>query len=169
MNLIVYAEASAGTYPGHMVVGQVRAEGDSSFFGFRFDPADLPEEHRSIEKWRGYLSDHAVPGIIVDESLYVEQLLLANRGDYFEKRAACEIEIRSRIPAEEKWYPYAWYSFNPDDPHLKMQPCFNCVKWAIMVGNGLVKGFLPEVHQGRVTSVLKHLVERSRGPLEESS
>jgi hypothetical protein len=52
--LIVYAEASDGAYPGHMVIGQESETGEVRFYGFRFDPVDLPEEYRTPEKWRNY-------------------------------------------------------------------------------------------------------------------
>jgi hypothetical protein len=160
MSLVVYAESSAGTYPGQMVAGEENAEGGVRYFGFRFDPADLPEPFRDQKRWRDYLLVHAVPGQIVDETDYVARLLLAADGDYFEKRADCEIPIETQLPARENWRPHAWCSFNPDDPHLDHQPCYNCDTWAIMIANKLVEGFLPQVHQGRLMSILKHMNRR---------
>jgi len=160
MSLVVYAEASAGAYPGHMVVGEEQPDGDARYFGFRFDPADLPEEFRAQKRWRDYLLAHAIPGQIVDETNYVARLLFTVDRGYFEKRADCNISIESRLPPRESWKPHAWYSFNPDDPHSEHQPCYNCVTWAIMIANSIVDGFLPHVHQGRLMSILQHLSRR---------
>src|SRR5712692_10495852 len=75
MSIVVYAEASAGTNPGHMVIGQEPIGGVPGYFGYRFDPADLPEEYRLPEQWRNYLFDNAIRGKIVDETAYVSHLL----------------------------------------------------------------------------------------------
>ena len=160
MSIVVYAEARAGTNPGHMVVGQEPTEGASSYFGFRFDPADLPDEFRPAEKWRDYLFGHAIPGKIVDETNYVSHLLRISARTYYEKRAECDIPIESQLPPRQDWEPHAWYSFNPDDPHNGRQPCYNCVKWAIIIANGLVEGFLPVIRQGRLKRVLAYLQKR---------
>jgi hypothetical protein len=145
-----------------MVVGDEPAGGTPSFFGFRFDPADLPEEYRPPERWREYLYGHAIPGQIVDESAYVKYLLRAGGRTLYEKRADCPDLVVSRLPPPDEWTPHGWYSFNPDDPHPGRQPCFNCVKWAIMIANGLVPDFLPEVPQGRLMLILAHLRKRVR-------
>jgi len=160
MILVVYAESSAGTYPGHMVVGEEFSDGDAGYFGFRFDPADLPEEFRAQKRWRDYLLLHAVPGQIVDETDYVARLLVTADRDFFGKRANCDSSIQTLLPPRENWKPHAWYSFNPDDPHSDYQPCYNCVTWAIMIANSLVEGFLTQVHQGRLLSVLRQLKKR---------
>lgn len=160
MSLVVYAEASARTHPGHMVVGEESVGGSPAFFGFRFDPADLPTDYRPSEKWREYLYAHAVPGQIVDETTYVAHLLGRAGRTYYEKRADCDLSIESRLPPRDDWVPHGWYSFNPDDPHPGRQPCFNCVRWAIMIANGLVPDFLPEVPQGRLMAILTHLHKR---------
>jgi hypothetical protein len=178
MNLVVYAEASSETYPGHMVVGQepsrgqdvnkTASEGQSCYFGYRFDPADLPESHRKPEKWRDYLFKHAVPGSIVDETAYVSYLIRVCRRTYHEKRAECIILIESQLPPRQKWAPHAWYSFSPDAtnlerepcPHLDGQPCYNCVKWAILISNCIVEGFLTPVEDGRLKRVLTQLVKK---------
>jgi hypothetical protein len=159
MSIVVYAEASAGTYPGHMVVGQEPIGGVPGYFGYRFDPAYLPKEYRPQEQWRNYLLDHAIPGKIVDETAYVSHLLLLGESAriYYEKRAECDIPIESRLPSRDDWEPHAWYSFNPDNPHPDRQPCYNCVKWAIIIANSLVEGFLVPVHQGRLKRLLEQL------------
>jgi hypothetical protein len=161
MSIVVYAEASAGTNPGHMVVGQEPSGGTPSYFGFRFDPVDLPIEFRPAEKWPIYLLENAVPGRIVDETEYVGYLIGLSARIYYEKRAECDIPIESRLPARTEWELHAWYSFNPDNPHTERQPCYNCVKWAIMIANSCVEGFLPQVHQGRLKRALKYLQRRS--------
>src|SRR5262249_9525327 len=106
MSIVVYAEESAGTYPGHMVVGEEPPGGVPAYFGFRFDPADLPAEYRRPEQWRAYLLAHAVPGKIVDETRYVENLLRLGARTYYEKRAACEIPIESGLPPRHQWEPH---------------------------------------------------------------
>lgn len=161
MSIVVYAEASAGTNPGHMVVGQEPTGGAPCYVGYRFDPADLPEESRPPEMWRDYLFSHAIPGKIVDETDYVGHLLKVSARTYCEKRAECDIAIESRLPPRQEWEPHAWYSFNPDDPHPGRQPCYNCIKWAIIIANSLVEGFLVPVHQGRLKRVLEQLQKRS--------
>jgi hypothetical protein len=160
MSLVVYAEASTRTHPGHMVVGEEAAGRLPSFFGYRFDPADLPAEYRSFAKWREYLYSHAVPGQIVDESDYVIRLLGIDGRTYFERRAAESEPLETFLPPRDEWVPHGWYSFNPDDEHVGHQPCFNCVKWAIMTADKVVPGFLPAVPQGRLVLALKHLQRR---------
>lgn len=143
-----------------MVVGQEPTGAAPRYFGYRFDPADLPEEYRQQQKWQDYLLSNAVPGMIVDETDYVAYLFLVSARTYYEKRAECDMPIETRLPPSEEWHPHAWYSFNPDDPHPAQQPCYNCVKWAIMIANSLVEGFLPSVPQGRLMLVLEHLQKR---------
>jgi hypothetical protein len=143
-----------------MVVGEEPAAGSPRYAGYRFDPADLPNEYRAQERWREYLFRHAVPGRIVDETAYVRHLLAAGARDYYEKRAECGTPLESRLPPPEQRNPHAWYSFNPDDPRPGQEPCYNCVKWAIEVANGLVASFLPPVPQGRLKRALEHLEKR---------
>src|SRR5260370_37805577 len=160
MSLVVYAEASAGSYPGHMVIGQEPAGRGARYFGFRFDPADLPDECRPQDQWRKFLLPHAVPGKIVHETAYVAHLLQADARTYYEKRANCDTPIASRLPPRNEWQPHAWYSFRPDDSRPGQEPCYNCVKWAIIVANSLVAGFLVPVDQGRLKRTLAQLQKR---------
>jgi len=157
MTLVVYAEASEGTYPGHMVVGQESNTSNANYYGFRFDPADLPAEYRPISKWRNYLSSNAVRGKIVNESSYIEYVLGNGTREFFEKRTESQIAVESCLPATEELEPHAWYSFNPDNAFPGKQPCYNCVKWAIMIANSVADGFLTPVFQGRIKSVLSQL------------
>ena len=85
MEIVVYANASGGTYPGHMVIGEETANGESSYFGYRFDVADLPAEYRNAARWREYLFTHTVPGNIVDETAYVYSFLQEEGGTYYTK------------------------------------------------------------------------------------
>jgi hypothetical protein len=160
MSIVVYAEASEGANPGHMVFGQESTAGEPCYFGYRFDLADLPPEYRSQEKWRDYLFGHAIRGVIVDETNYVKYVLKVTERTYYEKHAECDTPIESQLPPRQEWKPHAWYSFNPDDPHPEQQPCYNCVKWAIVIANGLVERFLPHVNQGRLKLILAHLEKR---------
>lgn len=160
-SIVVYAEASEETSPGHMVIGQETTDDERSYFGYRFDPASLPNEYRPPEQWRNYLFVHAVPGKIVDETAYVSHLFSVSARTYYTKRAECVTRIESQLPPRQEWDPHAWYSFNPDDAHpervLPEQICYNCVKWAIIIGNRLVEGFLTPVHQGRIKRILEQL------------
>jgi hypothetical protein len=144
-----------------MVLGQEPTADASSYFGYRFDPADLPDDHRQPEQWRDYLFAHAVRGKIVDETAYVHHLFMVSARTYYEKRAECDTSLETRLPPREEWEPHAWYSFNPDNPYPDQQPCYNCVKWAIVIANGLVESFLPPIPQGRLKRVLEHLQKRS--------
>lgn len=162
MSIVVYAEASSDTNPGHMVVGEEVPDSGARFFGFRFDPADVPEEYRQSQRWRDYLFANAVPGKIVDESAYVAWLLQVSARVYYEKRAECDARIESRLPPRDQWEQHAWYSFNPDDPHPGCEPCYNCVKWAVIIANSLVDEFLVPVRQGRVKLILDQLRKRAK-------
>jgi hypothetical protein len=157
MEIVVYANASGGTYPGHMVIGEETANGDSSYFGYRFDVADLPAEYRNAARWREYLFTHTVPGNIVDETAYVHSLLQEKGGTYFTKRAVCEVSMVTILPAEKDRRHHALYSFNPDDFHSDESPCYNCVNWATRIGNLLVTGFLIPVRHGRVREIILQL------------
>ena len=157
MYLVVYAEASAGLYPGHMVVGQETSDGSASYFGFRFNPVELPSDRRSPIHWQEFFASNAVPGTIVDESGYVRHLLRSDDRKVYEKRVECSVELRPALPSADRWNPHAWYSFYPDTEHPGRVPCYNCVKWAIVVANSLLANFLPDVPQGRLKLALQHL------------
>ena len=116
-----------------------------------------PISQRNIARFRNYLSSNAVRGKIVNKSSYTEYLLRRGDREFFEKRAACQITIESRLPEIEEWERHAWYSFNPDNAFPGKQPCYNCVKWAIMIANSVADGFLTPVFQGRIKSVLSQL------------
>jgi hypothetical protein len=157
MGIVAYANASGGTYPGHMVIGEEVADGESSYFGYRFDVADLPADYRNAARWREYLFTHPVPGNIVDETAYVRALIQEKGGTYYTKRAECSVSIATILPAENARRHHAFYSFNPDDFHSDETPCYNCVTWATRIGNLLVVGFLIPVRQGRVKEIILQL------------
>jgi len=157
MSLVVYAEASHESNPGHMVVGEEWEKEEPSYFGFRFDPATLPEEFRPPAQWREYLLSNKTPGLIVDESRYVRHLLTAAARSYREKRGEVKTRIETQIPPRNEWQPHAEYSFNPDDFHDVKTSCYNCVTWATGIANRLIPGFLPSVRQGRIKLVLELL------------
>lgn len=178
MQLVVYAEPSQEENPGHMVVGQEGGADGARYFGFRFDPADLPPEAQPPACWRQFLFEHVVPGRIVDETAYVSYVLgfapppvYLGSGTppaartYYEKRAPCPAAFPSPLPLRASWVSHEWYSFNPDTPPPPKSPCYNCVKWAIEFANRVVSGFLPSVENGRLKRVLAHLQQRpSTGP-----
>src|ERR1700722_404883 len=126
MGIVVYANASGGTYPGHMVIGEETTGGESIYFGFRFDVADLPIEYRNASKWRGNLFTHTVPGNSVDETAYVKALTVGYSGGYFTKRAESLASILTVIPSENSRRSHVLYSFNPDDFNSESAPCYNC-------------------------------------------
>lgn len=161
--LVVYAEASRGRYPGHMVVGQEEEAGEGRYFGFWFDPADLPAGVRDSgnpDRWREYLLSASVPGHIIDETRYVRHLLAVARRPYYEKRARTADEIEATLPPSDRWRAHGAYSLNPDDFHTAERPCYNCVKWAITIARTLVEDFLPHVPNGRVHLIIPYLQER---------
>lgn len=158
MCLIVYLEPSckSANYPGHMVVGQQSAGGAERYYGFRFDPKDLPEEYRDKSRWRDYLFEQAVPGKIEDETNYWVQK--RRKGMKVIRRSAvCQSTLDHVLPQPADRKPHAWYSFNPDTPRDGHQPCYNCVKWAAEIANCLVPGFLPRVEQWRVWRMVEEL------------
>lgn len=157
MPIVVYANASSGTYPGHIAIGEEPSEEKASYFGYRFEPDVLPPEFRAGSKWRDYLFTHTVPGNIVDESDYVEILAQDSGGRYYIKRAECAGRLMTVLPQEEDRRPHALYSFNPDDFHSEATPCYNCVTWATKIGNALIIGFLVPVRQGRVKEIIHQL------------
>jgi len=157
MTLVVYAEASEGLFPGHMVVGQETPHDGASYYGFRFNAAELPSEVRSPIHWQAFFSSNAVPGMIVDESDYVDYLLRISNRKVYEKRAECDAELEPMLPLLDQRNPHAWYSFNPDTEFSNQTPCYNCVKWAIKIANSIVPDFLPPVPQGRLKLVLQEL------------
>ncbi len=156
MSLVVYLNPSGGANPGHMVVGQ-EAPAPAAYFGYRFNPLDLPEEFRPPGRWRKYLFENHVPGHIVDESDYVEVMAAAGLVGYHQKRAACDQHVAAVVPPEAEWRGYARYSFNPDDFVKQGQACFNCVTWAVLIANEIVAGFLTPVRQGRVKEMIGQL------------
>ena len=179
--IVVYADASSGTYPGHMVLGQEplgdlcaceysgvssspghmilgqeSPSGERRYFGYRFDPDDLPPEFQSPEKWRQYLFTNTVPGKIVDETAYVIHKLKLKAWTHV-KRIDWNSSVESELPPPEQWKPHAQYTFSPDDFPAEQQPCYNCVKWAITIANKLIDSFLPAIDQWRIKNVLPHL------------
>jgi hypothetical protein len=157
MDLIALVEPSQGVEPGHMVIGQESEDGSSRYFGFRFNPASLPPEFQSAERWQEYLYSNKVPGNIHNEAKYVRDLRDDATRVALEKRSLCANLIETQIPPRNKWRLFASYSFRPDDFHSDADPCYNCVTWAIMIGNSMVEGFLKPVRQGRIKSIIKQI------------
>ncbi len=156
MDLVALVKPSHGIDPGHMVIGQESSDG-VRYFGFRFDPEDLPAEFRPAERWQEYLLSNTVNGFISDEVDFVRGLRLAGAHTFLEKRAPYETQLETVLPSAEKWKSFATYSFNPDDFHSNASPCYNCVTWAIEVGNKVVPGFLTPVRHGRMKLILRQL------------
>lgn len=159
MKLVAQVEPSGGINPGHMVIGQENEGEAPVYLGFRFDPdylpADIPQE-----RWRDFFFTHAIPGMIFDETAYILHLTATLGRVYYSKRVACSVRIQTVIPPDDQWRPFARYSFNPDDFHSAELPCYNCVTWAVEVGNRVSPGFLISVRQGRI----KWMVAQLGGP-----
>ena len=149
MDLIAIVKPSRGVDPGHMVIGQESSDG-FSYIGFRFDPEDLPAEFRPAERWQEYLFSNTVIGFLSDELDFVQGLRRAGAHSFLEKRVPCETPLETVLPPAANWKPFANYSFSPNDFHSDASPCYNCITWAISVGNKIVPGFLMPVRQGRM-------------------
>jgi hypothetical protein len=160
MDLVAIVEPSKGIEPDHMVIGQELDDGISSYFGYRFDPTELPAEFLSAERWQEYLFHNKTYGTIYDEKKYLQDLF--DSGDvFFELRAPCGEAIEAMLPPTVEWFHYADYSFRPDDFHSVASPCYNCVTWATMIGNRLVHGFLAPVRQGRIKLMVKQIKRKA--------
>jgi hypothetical protein len=157
MELFVLVEPSNGTDPGHMVIGQESAEGEVKYFGFHFDPDDLPAEFQPKERWQEYLYSNKTPGHISDDLTYVQGLFGDKARRFLEKRVVCDVAVETVIPAQTEWEGVADYSFSPDDFHSDASPCYNCVTWATMIANKLIPDFLTPVRQGRIKWIVKQL------------
>jgi hypothetical protein len=138
-----------------MILGQESPSGKCRYFGYRFDPDDLPPEFQLPEKWRQYLLANTVPGAIIDETAYVIHKLKRKAWTHV-KRIDWNSSVESELPPREQWKPHARYTFSPDK-FPEQQPCYNCVKWAITIANKLITGFLPDIDQWRIRRVLVHL------------
>jgi hypothetical protein len=156
MDLVAIVEPSKGIEPGHMVIGQELDDGSSRFFGYRFDPTELPAEFQTAERWQEYLFHNKTFGTIYEEKKYLQDLF--DSGDvFFEKRAPCGEVIETKLPPPSEWFHYGDYSFSPDDFHSEEHPCYNCITWATMIGNRLVQRFLTPVRQGRIKLMVKQI------------
>lgn len=155
MELVAIVEPSKGVEPGHMVIGQESDDGAARFFGYRFNPASLPPEFQSADRWQEYLFSNTVQGNIHDELGYVRDLRADSGRVALVKRLSCETLIETRLPPRRKWRGFAAYSFRPDDFYSDAEPCYNCVSWAIMISNGLVEDFLKPVRQGQIKLIVK--------------
>lgn len=156
MKVVVYVQERCGTNPGHMVVGQEPKGGTASYYGFRFDLADLPPEFQPQDKWFDYLFDNTVPGLIKDETERVFYLM-AEKEKLYWKHAACTVEILAILPPIAEWKPHARYSFEPTKHHTDAAPCYNCVTWAVKIANTLSPAMLAAVEKGRIKHVIKQL------------
>src|SRR5580698_2091785 len=155
MELVAIIRPSEGAYPGHMVIGQESVTGEARFFGFLFDPETFPVEYRPPERWQEFFYANKIMGQIQDESGFVTLLRGKIANALLERRVICDVPIESQIPPESDWKRFAYYSFRPDDFHSDSDPCYNCVTWAIMIGNKLVPGFLMPVRQGRIKLIIR--------------
>ena len=159
MELVALVRPSQGFHPGHMVIGQESDDGSARYFGFRFSPTSLPPEFQTEERWQEYLNSHTVPGNIHDERKHVRDLRQETNTLLYEKRGPCDTPIDAQIPPRRNWRHFAQYSFRPDDFHSDAEPCYNCVTWAIMIGNRMVADFLTPVQQGRIKLMIKQFRE----------
>ncbi len=97
MQLVAPVQPSHGMAPGHMVIGQESPDG-MSYYGFRFDPEDLPADFQRRERWQEYLYSHKTPGHIRDDLTYVQGLLGDKTRKHLEKRVDCDQSVETVIP-----------------------------------------------------------------------
>jgi hypothetical protein len=130
-----------------MVVGLESFDG-ARFYGFHFDPNDLPVEYQPQERWQEYLIDRKTAGFISGGPAYGRKVLSVDSGAFHEKKSPCAASIEAVLPPPEEWARFADYSYSLDDFHSDADPRYNCVTWAIMISNQVVAGFLKPVRQG---------------------
>lgn len=152
----IIEKGDGNTNPGHMVVGSIHSS--SLYVGFRCDLADLPHDHRSGDRLKEYLLNHAVPGHIRDETRYIDYLLAQSPHNYHQKEWQCSDNNALPLPPVDKWRNHACYSFNPDCFHTDLKSCYNCVTWATMMLNQVVQNALEPVKQGRVWRMIQQFL-----------
>jgi hypothetical protein len=162
VSLVVYLEPRTGDFPGHMVVGDESSSGRAAFFGYRYDPLDLPVSLESLQQIHSYFKSGTCPGSIVDESSYVEFFLTHRPTDILMKRAQQHGSVYQHVPPRHLWLGFAEYSFHPDTFHSSETPCYNCVTWVAEIANRVLNGFLAPVPQGRVSEMKKQLIPFAR-------
>ena len=162
-HLVSYVESSNDDDPGHLVIGQESSANPPHYFGYRFNPVELPPEFQSPTRYREYLFTHSVPGHIVDETPYVEALLQTPSRKYWTRRHLAENTLSSILPPEPSWFQFALYSFNPDDFPDPAKRCYNCVTWGVETANRLVPNFLLPVRQGRVKLIIQQMEAQEAG------
>lgn len=113
--------------------------------GFRFNPADLPDEFRHPTQWRNYLFTASVPGYVVDEEEPVAQDRTSCPEKLWFLYWDCPLGFVNLNVPEPGLSTYR-YSFNPDENH-----CHNCVTWAtLMVNSEVGREVFPKVRNGRI-------------------
>jgi hypothetical protein len=166
MSLSVLVRPSSGSFPGHLVVG---SDSPQQYFGYFFDPDSLPDEFSDQSKYRDFLFDNSVPGIIADQTdLAQEWLQLTESGaaKVYERSAPkCAVALAAAVvewggdplPEPGLAVEFGRYSFNPDTTDGGID-CYNCVKWGLRVASTKAPGTLPEsVRQGRIKEILPFL------------
>lgn len=139
-------------FPGHCVVGD-----GLTYFGFRFEPSELPPEFRPMNRWRRFLNSNKAPGFVFDETSFVVSLLEFRNESRWEKNAETDASVLEVIPDEAEWFDIADYSFNPERFSGNPRPCHNCVTWAIETANAVMPGFLQPVPDGRISKLIDQL------------
>jgi hypothetical protein len=145
-------------FPGHMGITWKLA-GSRSFRGFRFNADDLPLEYRSPSRWRDYLFDHRVRGLVVNDVILQDTLMKMPEKVLCKQWIVNSVEV-SEIDANTPIGPYGWYSFDPDPP----TGSHNCVTWTIEVVNRVLHNVLQPVRKGRIRLAIEMLSNMGAKP-----
>lgn len=145
-------------FPGHMGITW-KLGGFRSFRGFRFNPDELPLEYRSPSRWRDYLFDHRVRGIVVNDVILQDTLKKMPEEVLCKQWIVKPMEV-SQIDANTQVGPYGWYSFEPDPP----TGSHNCVTWTIEVVNRVLNNVLQPVRKGRIRLAIEMLLRMGAKP-----
>lgn len=158
MTLTAYARRREDDdFPGHIVIGKEGTE--SRYYGYRYDPALLPETVPvSGKDLFQFLFENAIPGMIFDETNFVKVWQSQPEKTYW-KHAPWDGDLFAYVPIspDASYVQHGYYSFNPDLHPLEKQPCYNCVKWAHVISDAIIPGFIPAVKDWRMKNVIPYL------------
>lgn len=141
--------------PGHMCLSWQRGRDAPAFRGFVFRVQSLPAEFRNPGRWREYLFDHAVPGVVVDDVAMRDQVESNTAGMLTENWPASASQL-AVMAADCQPGEQGLYSFNPDDH----PGAHNCVTWTVMKVGEALGEVLPKVRQGRIKLMAELLRSR---------
>lgn len=152
MNLGVdaYPSGTLGPHdPGHASIYWQLDE--LEFRGFRFNPADLPENFQDPATWKSFLFENTLPGYIRDDP-HMKDLHMRGFVKLLGKTWIIEDAQLPQLVSMTQTGPHGRYSFNPDT-----HQCNNCVTWAIRTINVFVQNGLSPVREGRLKLFVQQL------------